>query len=390
MTQEVDWISSQAWVRFYETHAKSNPQKLLLQFGNKAPEERFFAEQLAARAKAKGKWDARWFEPRIIFPPPVSVEQASSSATARYKATLASGLRGIDITGGFGIDSFALSHSFKEWIYVERNKLLCERAAHNFKQLNRSNIKVMCGDGPEMALTVGGPLDLIFADPSRRVGGQKVIHATTYEPDLSTFHQQFLKKSTAVLYKLSPMADIQEQVRLFQSESAVTIVEHNKECKELLMHWHEAQPNYLSAVKVDETSTKVVLEVALDAESQAQATYSLPQNHLYEPHVAVVKAGVFKFLSQHFHLNKIHNDSHLYTSNAYTPNFPGRIFRIEAWGSLGQLPLKGKRLRVASKNHPLTPEALRKKYKLLDGNEFTLFATTLQTGKRAGILCKEM
>ncbi|MCH8555911.1 MAG: hypothetical protein LAT76_12195 [Schleiferiaceae bacterium] len=33
---------------------------------------------------------------------------------------------------------------------------------------------------------------------------------------------------------------------------------------------------------------------------------------------------------------------------------------------------------------------MRKKYKLLDGNEFTLFATTLQTGKRAGILCKEM
>jgi protein-L-isoaspartate O-methyltransferase len=240
MTQEVDWISSQAWVRFYNTYAKSNPHKLLLQFGNKTPEERFFAEQLAARAKAIGKWEACWFDQHIIFPPPISVEQASSSATARYKATLVNGVRGIDITGGFGIDSFAFSHRFKEWIYVERNEQLCERAAHNFKQLNRHNIEVICGDGPEVALTISGPIDLIFADPSRRVGGQKVIHTTTYEPDLSKFHQQFLKQATAVLYKLSPMADIQEQIQLFQSESSVTVVAYNKECKEILMHWQEA------------------------------------------------------------------------------------------------------------------------------------------------------
>ena len=47
------------------------------------------ADCIAARRKLRGKVPEWYDDPRLLFPSPLSAEQCSSSATARFKAQLA-------------------------------------------------------------------------------------------------------------------------------------------------------------------------------------------------------------------------------------------------------------------------------------------------------------
>ena len=65
-----------------------------------------------------------WYEiPEIIYPDRLSSEQSSSSATAKYKASVASrianGGRIADLTGGLGADSLAFSRVASQVMYNE-------------------------------------------------------------------------------------------------------------------------------------------------------------------------------------------------------------------------------------------------------------------------------
>ena len=80
----------------------------------------------------------------------------------------------------------------------------------------------------------------------------------------------------------------------------------------------------------------------------------------------------------------------MYTGDALEKNFPGRKFEILEFGALGKLKLPRVGIRVVSRNHPLKPEEIRKKFKLKDGKDLTLFATTIQTKERVGILAREL
>src|SRR4028118_206367 len=71
-------------------------------------------QQLQARQKAKQKlpgWSENY---ELMFPVNLSVEQASSEQTARYKARQVSGSLLIDLTGGFGADAYWFSRQFEQ------------------------------------------------------------------------------------------------------------------------------------------------------------------------------------------------------------------------------------------------------------------------------------
>ncbi|MEN8788466.1 MAG: class I SAM-dependent methyltransferase, partial [Flavobacteriaceae bacterium] len=55
----------------------------------------------------------------IYYPPKRALEQSSSELTARYKSKLVSGKSLIDLTGGFGVDSFFLSQQTDHLTYCE-------------------------------------------------------------------------------------------------------------------------------------------------------------------------------------------------------------------------------------------------------------------------------
>ena len=62
--------------------------------------------QIQARQKAIQKLPTWAGNPDVIFPVTLSVEQSSSEKTAAFKAALLRGGLAVDLTGGFGVDSY--------------------------------------------------------------------------------------------------------------------------------------------------------------------------------------------------------------------------------------------------------------------------------------------
>ena len=102
---------------------------------------RLVAEQIASRRKAKTKLPTWYKTPGIIFPPGLNLEQASSEITAGYKYEILKNIMGsaiesaVDLTGGFGTDSYFLSQLFSKVDYVDWNEMLVEVARHNHRTL---------------------------------------------------------------------------------------------------------------------------------------------------------------------------------------------------------------------------------------------------------------
>ena len=129
-----------------QQHAHDDVQQLALQ-RNRFPQLsdadfRFLLQQVEGRQRTREKLPILSALPDWWFPVRLSCEQCSSEATARYKAQLVGHChRLIDLTAGYGIDTFHLAEGMQEAHYVERNAELCAIAEHNFS-LYRPHIQV--------------------------------------------------------------------------------------------------------------------------------------------------------------------------------------------------------------------------------------------------------
>ena len=118
-------------------------------------------QQIEGRRTAREKWPSLLECPDFVYPPRLNREQSSSEATALHKAgiilrhlgeTPARPLRIADLTGGMGIDTFALAGwgaeetTEVEVDYVEQDKGLCDLARHNANALGLHNIRFHCAD----------------------------------------------------------------------------------------------------------------------------------------------------------------------------------------------------------------------------------------------------
>lgn len=52
------------------------------------------------------------------------------------------------------------------------------------------------------------------------------------------------------------------------------------------------------------------------------------KKYLYEPNTSILKAGAYKSIAIEYNIEKLQTNSHLYTSDNYISNFPGRKFEI--------------------------------------------------------------
>lgn len=108
---------------------------------------------------------------------------------------------------------------------------------------------------------------------------------------------------------------------------------------------------------------------------------------------AVLKAGAFRSLSSLYKVEKLHPNSHLYTSGHFLPDFPGRKFRITSSCGFGKKEVKEmlaaeKKANLTVRNFPATVAELRKRLKLAEGGGTYLFATTLADEKKVLIRCQ--
>ncbi|MBR0194849.1 MAG: hypothetical protein IJQ32_01195 [Paludibacteraceae bacterium] len=96
-------------------------------------EWRWFLQQVEGRERTADKLPSFAAIEDWWYPIRLSCEQCSSELAARFKASLVSGEKMVDLTGGYGVDTYFLSDSFSSIDYVEQNAELCRIAEHNFQ-----------------------------------------------------------------------------------------------------------------------------------------------------------------------------------------------------------------------------------------------------------------
>ena len=304
-------------------------------------EFRFMVQQQEGRERLRDKLPTLVQQPDWWFPPRLACEQCSSERTAIYKAelirphytpSLSPSLSGvpasnaqwggfregrggsspspspspslsrewqagsfIDLTGGYGIDSFYLSAMATEAHYVEPNPELCRIAAHNFartrphlqvhnttaeeflrtlpdipnteqsevpytkfptrseaKLLTRSEAELLTRSEAkfitqsslheakrsslhEVPNTERSGVTCIYLDPARRDNhGGKVFRIEDCTPNIIDMLPLLKQKSTILMIKLSPMLDITAALRSLGEGWQVHVVAVRNEVKELL------------------------------------------------------------------------------------------------------------------------------------------------------------
>lgn len=365
---------------FINQHLKSNLTQVILKgspFDGVTIQE--IATQIVAKVKSRKKLPT-WFESDdIYYPPKLNLEQTSSEITANYKASLVSGKNIIDVTGGFGVDSFAFSKHFETVTHCELNAELSEIATHNFLQLGTAHIETVIGNGIEFVINTPNSFDCIYIDPSRRNDAKgKVFLLEDCEPNVPENLDALFQKSNSILIKVSPMLDITSAIGELHSVKEIHVVAVHGEVKELLFL---LEKNFDGSIllKTINFQKEDPQTCEFTFQSEAVATYKLPLKYLYEPNAAVLKSGGFQQISEILRVDKLHQHSHLYTSNELI-EFPGRIFEIQQVIKYDKKKIKSllpeKKANITTRNFPKTVQQLRKELKLKDGGSDYLFFTT--------------
>lgn len=387
---------SEATLRFIQAHAKADVRSLALQAAKYPDVDMTVAvTQIAGRQTAEAKVPSWYHTEGLWYPRHLSMEQCSSEATARYKAELVEGDSLADLTGGFGIDCSFLARRFKQADYVERQTELCELAAHNFPLLGLS-IRVHNEDGTDY-LRGMKPVDCIYLDPARRNGhGGKTVAIADCEPDVAALEERLVEKAGTVLVKLSPMLDLSLALKSLKYVRQVHIVSVHNECKELLLMLQKTSFSsevFIHCVHLLPSGERQTFIFTQRQEKEAPCPLADEVGaYLYEPNASLLKAGAYRSPMQTYPVRKLHMSSHLYTSDEYIPDFPGRKFRVEAVGGFGKKEQKAllqglDKANLTIRNFPSSVAELRKRLKLKEGGEVYLFATTLADERKVLVKC---
>lgn len=318
-------------------------------------EWRWFLQQVEGRERTADKLPTFAAIKDWWYPIRLSCEQCSSELTAKYKASLVSGETMADLTGGYGVDTYFISEGFTHVDYVEQNEELCRIAKHNFVH---KPITIYNSTAEEF-LASAGQYDLLFLDPARRDShGGKVFRLEDCTPNVIELLPTLLSHSKQILIKLSPMLDLTQAVTsLSQVTWDIYVVAIKNEVKEVLLL--SGGTGKITAIDLDKKGQAFVF--TKEEEQSSVISYQLSVfSFLYEPNAAILKAGAYKLTAERFGLHKLDVNTHLYGSEEFVPDFPGRVWKIIEKQDL-------KQANVLCRNYPLTPDQLKKKLHLRDG-----------------------
>ena len=382
---------NQSTLDYIRQHADEDVRQLALR-GHKCLDVdlQYALEQIAGRQKARTKLPSWAAIDGIVYPPHLSMEQCSSEATARYKASIAGkGALFVDLTAGFGVDMALVSQGFQKAVHVERQPQLCAISSENFRLLGLNHIEVVCGDGVAYLHTMRHA-DLLFIDPARRdVHGGRTYDISDCTPNVLEILDEMLEKADRVMIKLSPMLDWRKAVADLGKVNEVHIISVDNECKELLLILSKTmKPLRVFCVNNDEC-----FEVVEGISSQPRP---LPQDmrYLYEPNASVMKAGCFDLIEQRFGVVQLERNSHLFVSDKEILGFPGRRFMIEKRTTMNKRELKAAladvdQANITVRNFPMSVAELRKRLKLKEGGDVYIFATTISDEGHQLLVCRK-
>lgn len=387
--------------KFINYNLNGNPRDLRLKYHGKSLgfDVDFAITQIEARQKTRNKIPTLLKNENFMFPNSVVAEQCTNEIIARFHASLVpEGSNVLDITAGLCVDSFYISqHS--SVTAIEIDQITAEIDTANMRALE-ANVKVINADCVDFINSCDRKFDIIFADPARRdkKSGERVTAFEDCLPNILEMRPRLKQLSRYLIIKASSMVDITKGLQELEYVSDVWIVGIGGECKELLFK--------LDFEKIDKSIEGHIVEFDNKGNLLWDITYDIPNNEsaiiveniktddtIYEPSACVLKSGAANSIANKFRLKKIHNNSHLYISDDYHNDFPGRvmsIYRVEEFHTrnLKSLGKEYPKLNITTRNFPLTAQELRNKMKCKDGGNDYMFATTMEPNRPILIFCK--
>ncbi|MEP5914635.1 MAG: class I SAM-dependent methyltransferase, partial [Flavobacteriaceae bacterium] len=257
----------------------------------------------------------------------------------------------------------------------------------------QNNIICIAEDGLQFLKNTTKKFDWIYVDPSRRddVKG-KVFLLKDCIPNVSENLSVLFEKTNNILIKTSPLLDISQSIKELDFVKEIHIVAINNEVKELLYVLEHGFKNEILINSVNLIKNKEVhFCFTMTKEPSLVVEYDTPKEYLYEPNSAILKSGGFKSVAKTYKIKKLHQHSHLYTSEALI-DFPGRRFKIIGtipYSKNGVNKLGLKKANITIRNFPSTVAELRKKHKIKDGGDVYLFFTTDVNNKLIVLYCEK-
>ena len=357
---------------FLENKEKSAKEiSLKLQKDNNLP-HRAISEQISCYQKAKVKLPS-FINEHLLYEKN-SLEQSSSEFTAKYKSSLISGNKLIDLTGGLGIDDIFFATRFNIITYCELNEVLANIFSYNLEQLSIENIKIIITNSVNYLTNFSNKyFDWIYIDPSRRDENRRSVDLQFCTPNVYENMELFFQKSENVMIKAAPAYDLTEAIRKFPNLVEIHVISVDGECKEVLLILKKDVFNAkikTFAVLLNSKSEHKHIISQIISEKEVNILSEIKE-YFYEPDCSIIKSNLVHFMADEFNLSFINNNSPFLTNSELISNFPGRQFKIMPSLLYNEKEIKKylktngfSKANVARRGFRLSVEEIRKVFKL--------------------------
>lgn len=389
---DIDW----KWI---EDNRNCDTLKLRLKMHN-CDTAGFAILQIECRRKTAKKLQYTLQNKRFVFPTALSAEQCTSDLLAKFHVSLIKpGTKILDMTSGLGIDVFHFAKIASTVTALDIDPDVHKALTLNSQSFNLNNICAINTDCVDYISSTNDSYDVIFIDPARRGNnGQRLYALSDCAPDVTALLPIIKLKCNQFIVKASPMLDITQTLRELPDATEIFTIGTANECKELVIvsdFSHKTTEVRINAVTLI-NDQEIKFSYTLSSENNAVAKYNNPKDsgYIYEPYPSVMKASPTKYLSQLFGLEKLHSNTHLYTSDKLIHNFPGEIFKIEKIIPFSSKEIKRfsctyPQINIATRNFGMSAEELRKRLKVKDGgNKRAIGCTTFNNSKIIIVMTK--
>lgn len=394
MSDRVNLLTSEKAENFMAT-ALSLPEskRINLAVSSFGEGAKFILEQLHLRQKAAAKLPLLMQQAWLLTTK--SYEQCTAEAVALFKSDLLAAPLFTDLTAGAGVDAYFMRGRADCLQLVESDAEHVALLRHNFRK-ELKQVTVWSGKAEEILPQLQGG-GVVYVDPDRRPGGQRVYDFSDSSPHILQLLPALRDKFDTIWIKASPMSDVTACLLQLGEVERVFAICWQDEVKELLFHISRTAPPepQLEAVLLSKTGT-VAHRFSAPKNSHGAPPLAAPVagQFLLEPHAGITKLRLDKALAVELGLQAINPHAAYFLLPYWLPDFPGRQFRIEA-----VLPYKPKqlqayfkaqgiaRVQMAKRDFFLEVAAIRKVLKMGDGDDARLFFTKDQRGEGICIVC---
>ncbi len=350
----------------------------------------YVAEQVDGWRRLSGKVPSWAACEGLYFPFPVALQQCSSEAVARWRASLVVGDSLLDLTGGLGVDCYFMGRGLRRVTYVDADERAVRAARHNYGVLGADNVEFVCSRAEDYLEAMGGKVGTIFIDPSRRTeGGGRVFRIGDCQPDVGAIGGRMMEMADNVVVKLSPLLDVQMVARELRGVRDVYAVGAGGECKDLIVRmcaeW-TGEP-LLHAVHVDGDGRGEDFAFRMSEESGVEVRICDDIGKwLYEPSAEMMKMGAYGLVCARYGVEAVGRGTHIYTGDEEVTGFPGRRLRVVGVWDFSKRGLGEVRrvvsggASVAVRNFPLSAEALRGRLKVGESSRVFVYGVRCWDG----------